>query len=190
MTKTSRKPRLPSTFQCPPETTDPVESTLMAMICKEIVIRVDAATVRDAVRDIGALHTRLVPGFVTNTQLESGARLVTFGNGQVVRELIVDIDDYERRLAWAIVDSPLQHYSASAQIFGNDPHSCRFVWIANVLPNEVAETVAAMIDKGLGAAKANLERATWTAEPSITSELTETAQNLVWQGKRRIADKP
>jgi hypothetical protein len=129
----------------------------MASIRKEIEIRVPAASVWDAVRDIGALHTRLVPGFVTDTRLEPGARIVTFGNGQVVRELIVDIDDGQRRLAWAIADSPLQHYSASAQIFSSGPHSCRFVWIADVLPNEMAETVAAMIDQGLSCARATLE---------------------------------
>ena len=42
-----------------------------------------------AVRDIGALHTRLVPGFVTDVKLEPGARVVTFGNGTVAREVIV-----------------------------------------------------------------------------------------------------
>lgn len=39
----------------------------------------------DAARDVGALHTRLVPGFAVDTQLEEGARIVTFANG-VVRE--------------------------------------------------------------------------------------------------------
>jgi hypothetical protein len=65
----------------------------MASIRKEILLDARPEEVWDAVRDIGALHTRLVPGFVTDTRLEEGARIVTFGNGMVVRELIVDLDD-------------------------------------------------------------------------------------------------
>ena len=44
-------------------------------------------------RDFGALHTRLVPGFVTDTKLDGDARIVTFANGTVARELLVDCDD-------------------------------------------------------------------------------------------------
>src|SRR6266403_1398835 len=69
----------------------------MASIRKEILLDARAEDVWDAVRDIGALHIRLVPGFVTDTRLEEGARIVTFGNGMVVRELIVDLDDQARR---------------------------------------------------------------------------------------------
>src|SRR5262249_28453542 len=65
----------------------------MATIRKEMVVRADAAAVWDAVRDVGALHERLVPGFVVDTKLEPGARVVTFANGMVARELIVTVDD-------------------------------------------------------------------------------------------------
>jgi polyketide cyclase/dehydrase/lipid transport protein len=72
----------------------------MASIRKEILIKARPEDVWAAVRDVGALHTRLVPGFVVDTRLEQGARVVTFGNGMVARELIVDLDDEARRLAW------------------------------------------------------------------------------------------
>ncbi len=65
----------------------------MASIRKEIPLEVSAEHVWSVVRDVGALHTRLVPGFVVDTRLEPDARVVTFGNGMVVRELIVDLDD-------------------------------------------------------------------------------------------------
>ena len=59
----------------------------MATLHHEITIQARAEDVWDAVRDVGALHTRLVPGFVKDTRLEPGAiRVVTFGNGVVVRE--------------------------------------------------------------------------------------------------------
>ena len=52
------------------------------------VIRIDAspALVWDALRDVGALHKRLVPGFATDTRMEGNTRVVTFGNGMVARE--------------------------------------------------------------------------------------------------------
>jgi hypothetical protein len=93
----------------------------------------------DALKDVGALHTRLVPGFVTRTQLEPGARIVTFGNGQVVRELIVDVNENDHRLVWAVVDKPFQHYNASAQVFDEGPAKCRFVWTADLLPMSSAK---------------------------------------------------
>ena len=82
----------------------------MASIREEILLDARAEDVWDAVRDVGALHTRLVPGFVTDTRLEKGARIVTFANGMVVRELIVDLDDTARRLVWTASGGRLSHH--------------------------------------------------------------------------------
>ena len=130
----------------------------MSSIRKEIFINAPSQAVWDALRDIGALHTRLVPGFVTDTRLEQGARIVTFGNGQVIRELIVDVNEADRRLVWAVVDEPFQHYNASAQVFDEGRASCRFVWIADLLPNELANNVATMMEEGLSVIKQTMER--------------------------------
>jgi hypothetical protein len=132
----------------------------MASIRKEVLINAGAQVVWDALRDVGALHTRLVPGFVVDTRLEPGARIVTFGNGQVIRELIVDLDESDRRLAWAVVDRPFEHYNASAQVFDEPPDRCRFVWIADLLPNELAPNVAAMMEQGLSVIKRTMEHST------------------------------
>lgn len=130
----------------------------MASIRKEVLIEASSDVVWDALKDVGALQTRLVPGFVTNTRLEPGARIVTFGNGQVVRELIVDVNESDRRVVWAVVDEPFRHYNASAQIFDEGPAVCRFVWMTDLLPNDLADHVAGMMDQGLSVIKATMEK--------------------------------
>ena len=130
----------------------------MASIHREILIDAHPDVVWDALRDVGAIHTRLAPGFVTDVRLEDGARVVTFGNGLVVRELIVDRDDNARRLAWSAVGGRMTHHNASAQVFANGRGS-RFVWIADLLPNELAPDVAAMMDQGLTVIQRTLEAA-------------------------------
>ena len=129
----------------------------MASIRKEITTHVRPEFVWDAIRDIGALHTRLVPGFVVDTQLEPGARVVTFGNGMIIREPIIDMNDTERRLVWSAEGGQLQHYNASVQVLP-DGSGSRVVWIADFLPHAAADTVGAMMEQGMGAMKQTLDR--------------------------------
>jgi carbon monoxide dehydrogenase subunit G len=130
----------------------------MASIRREVRIAARPETAWAALRDVGALHHRLVPGFVTDTRLEDGARVVTFGNGMVARELIIDVDDEARRVAWSAVGTAMTHHNASAQVFPEGAR-CRFVWIADLLPHEAAPQIAAMIDQGMAVIKQTLERA-------------------------------
>jgi hypothetical protein len=130
----------------------------MASIRKEIVTKASTEEVWPALRDVGALHTRLVPGFVVDTRLEPGARIVTFANGMVVRELIVDIDDHNKRVVWSAVGGQLTHHNGSAQVFANGDGEARVVWIADVLPNEAAGPIGQMMDQGMAVMKATLDR--------------------------------
>jgi len=131
----------------------------MASIRREVSIEVAPETVWSALRDVGALHTRLVTGFVTDCVLDGDARIVTFANGMVVRELIVDVDDSARRLVWSAVGGRLSHHNASAQVFAEGPQHSRLVWIADLLPNEMAPAIAGMIEQGTAAMKRTLESA-------------------------------
>ena len=128
----------------------------MASIRRDVSIAVPPGDVWAALRDVGALHTRLVAGFVTDCRLDGEARIVTFANGIVARELIVDVDDAQRRVAWAAVGGRLAHHNASAQVFAEGIGS-RVVWIADILPNDMAPAIAAMIEQGLAAMKKTLE---------------------------------
>jgi hypothetical protein len=129
----------------------------MASIRKEIALSVPMESAWDALRDIGALHTRLVRGFVTDCRLEGDVRVVTFANGLVARETIVDVNESDHRVVWSAASGRLTHHNASAQVFAEGEHACRFVWIADLLPNEMAPAIAAMIDQGLAAIQATVE---------------------------------
>ena len=130
----------------------------MASIRREITLEASPEAVWDVVRDIGAVHTRFAPGFVVATRMEPGARVVTFANGLVAREVIVDIDDDARRLAYSVRSERLEHHNASFQVIAETTGS-RLVWIADVLPDAAAVTVGTMMDEGLRAAGASLDRA-------------------------------
>lgn len=122
----------------------------MASIRKEIPLDAPAEAVWDAVRDWENPHERLVPGFVIESRPDGDARIVTFANGAVARELIVDVDDEARRLVWSVVDSPLgmEHHNASAQVFDDGDGRSRLVWIADVFPHEAGATVGEMMEQG------------------------------------------
>jgi len=129
----------------------------MASIRREIVIEARPADVWDAIRDVGAVHTRLAPGFVVDTKIDGDARIVTFGNGLVARELIVDIGEESRRLVWAVVGGRLTHHNASLQVVAHGDAHSRVIWIADLLPNDLAGTIAGMIEQGMSAMKQTLE---------------------------------
>jgi carbon monoxide dehydrogenase subunit G len=130
----------------------------MASICKEVLIDAHPDEVWAAVRDVGAVHQRLAEGFVVDTRLDGDARVVTFANGLVVRELIVDVDDTARRLAYAAVGGRATHHNASMQVFADGQGRTRLVWITDVLPNEVAGPIGALVEQGARAMKQTIER--------------------------------
>src|SRR6266567_7925015 len=131
----------------------------MASIHREIGIEARPEAVWEALRDVGAIHQRLAPGFVTDVRLEEGARVVTFGNGMVARELIVDVDDQARRLVWSVVGGRMTHHNASLQVFADGDGRSRVVWIADLLPNDFKAYVAGLIDQGMAVMKKTLESA-------------------------------
>ena len=135
----------------------------MASIRKEFSIAADAATAWGAVRDFGAVHTRLAPGFVTACELDIGAgetaRDLTFGNGMKARELLVAADDENHRLAYAITGGRTKHYNGSIQIVA-DGNGTRAIWIVDVLPHEFTQAISAMMDMGVQAMQRALSQET------------------------------
>ena len=129
----------------------------MATIHKEISIAAPADKVWAAVRDVGSLHDRLVPGLVTDTQLEEDARVVTFANGLVIRERFVTIDDANKRFAYSATGGNATHHNSSVQVFPDGAGS-RLVWITDLLPDSVAPLVTGLVEQGSKIMKETLER--------------------------------
>jgi len=129
----------------------------MASIRKELIVDAPADHVWAALRDIGQVHTRLAREFVIDTRLDGDSRLVTFANGEVVRERIVDIDDRARRLAYAVVDWRTTHHNASFQVTPDGDGRSRLTWVTDLLPDALADLVGGFVEQGCVAIKRTLE---------------------------------
>ena len=130
----------------------------MASIHKEIPIDAHPDDVWAAVRDFGAVHRRLAPGFVIEAQLEGEARILTFANGTVARELLVDCDDARRRLVYAVISERVKQHSASVQVLADGDTRSRLTWIVDVLPNEIASYIDGQMDQAALAMQKALAR--------------------------------
>jgi carbon monoxide dehydrogenase subunit G len=130
----------------------------MATIHKEIEIHASPQRLWEALSDVGALHTRLAAGFVVETEMDGNARVVTFANGMVAREEIVAVDDAARRVVWALIGQQFHHYNGAAQVFEHGDGT-RFVWTTDLLPDELAPSVDAMMAAGIAAIKKTIEEA-------------------------------
>ncbi len=127
----------------------------MASIHREIQVGVSPGAAWEALRDFGAVHERVAPGFVTATRLEGADRIVTFGTGAVARERLVASDDERRRLVYSVVDGSreLVHHQSSVEVVesANGSPGCRLVWITDVLPDEAAPFIEALMEQGAAA---------------------------------------
>ena len=130
----------------------------MATIRSEIKTRAKPSEVWSAIRDIGALHTRLVPGFVADTKLEPGARVVTFVNGVTLREPIVTLDDEARRLVWTHEGGRARHYNGALEVSEVAGGLTSVVWTADFLPDDIGGYMAQAIEAGMAAMQRSLDR--------------------------------
>ena len=129
----------------------------MASIRIETSVAVSPEKAWAAFRDVGAVHIRLARGFVADCRLEESARIVTFSNGFVAKELIVDIDDRNRRLAYAVSGSErLSHHNASLQVQPENDGT-RIIWVADILPDSAEPAIRGMMEQGSVAMRQTLE---------------------------------
>ncbi len=133
----------------------------MASIRHDIAINASPQHVWDVVRDVGAVHERLLPGRVVGTRIDGVERFLTFPDGHVVREFIVAVDDGSRRLAYSVVDGArpaLDHHHASFEVRG-EGEGARLIWISDVLPHTAAAEIRIRTEYGLAEMKQAIEAA-------------------------------
>jgi carbon monoxide dehydrogenase subunit G len=140
----------------------------MASITKEIPIDADPHHVWAAVRDFGAVHRRLAPGFVLDARLDDDARIVTFANGTVACELLVDCDDARRRLVYAVISERVKHYNASVQVLDDGDGRSRLIWIVDLLPNEIAPYIGGQMEQAAVAMTKALTTKALARDPAPT----------------------
>ncbi|QNE76376.1 SRPBCC family protein [Streptomyces finlayi] len=131
----------------------------MAHIHKEFLIDNSPENVWEALREVGAVHRCLAPGFVTDTRMEADIRIVTFANGLVVHELIVDIDEEARRVAYAVVGGAMtpKHHHASMRVLADTGGRSRFVWTTDVVPDELGGPIGEMVEQGVAVIRETLK---------------------------------
>lgn len=128
----------------------------MATLRKQIALDASPAKVWAALRDFGAVHTRVAPGFLAKLEMDKGDRVITFFNGMVARERLVTCDDEECRLVYSVVEGRASHYNAAVQVLPEGDRS-RLVWTVDLLPNDLAPAIGGMMDHALPAMKKTLE---------------------------------
>lgn len=127
----------------------------MASIRKDLALPLPAAEVWDALADFYAVHIRVAPGFLTDLKVEDGARVVTFANGSVAREVLVACDHDHRRLVYTIPSERMTAHSASFQVF-EEGDGCRVTWITDLLPDEIAPYIEGQMSLGAEAMRRTL----------------------------------
>ena len=131
----------------------------MATLRRQLALNANASTVWSALRDFGAVHTRVAPGFLTKLEMDHGDRIVTFFNGIVARERLVTVDDEDCRLVYSVVEGRASHYNAAVQVFPEGDGRSRLVWTIDLLPNDLAPAIGGMMDHANGFMKKTLEAA-------------------------------
>jgi hypothetical protein len=130
----------------------------MASITEQVTVSIDADQAWAALRDVGRAHELFAPVLVKGS-LEGEVRTVTFANGMVVDERILDVDDERRRVAYAALNGPgMEYHHASMQILDGGPGRCQFLWITDVHPTAVVANITPLITNGAQALKKNLEK--------------------------------
>ncbi|OLZ49942.1 SRPBCC family protein [Amycolatopsis keratiniphila] len=132
----------------------------MASISNEIMVESSAEAVWKVIGDFSTGPSRMAPGFVEDTCIEDGCRVVTFADGTVVRERCVSVDHDKRRIVYSVVGGTVRpdHDNASMQVFADGGRRCRLVWARDVLPDALAAPMAEAMSQGLKVIKRTLDR--------------------------------
>lgn len=128
----------------------------MASIQVDTLIHAPAEQVWSTLAAVGDAHKAFAGVLVASSLEGDDVRRVTFANGLVVKEQIVDVDPQQMRIAYTVLESEMAHHSASMQVVRLTPDSCRFLWITDVLPHDAAAWIRPLMEAGAQALAANV----------------------------------
>jgi carbon monoxide dehydrogenase subunit G len=143
-------------LHCPRQTAD------MATVQREIRIGAPPGRVWALISDFHHAPVRMAPGFVVESVPDGpDVRVVTFASGAVARERFVACDEESRRAVFSIIGGTVVpvHDSSSMQVLDDGAGGSRFVWIHDVLPDDIAPRLGAAMDQGLAVLKRIAEQA-------------------------------
>jgi hypothetical protein len=127
----------------------------MGSITRSVRVKTAAPEVWEAMRDYGAVDTRVAPGFVVDSKLDGADRVVKFSSGAVARERLVSLDDNRRRLVYKVVEGglPLEHHQGIVEVLENrtDQTGCQIVWVTDFLPEHLGPVLEGLMDEGAAA---------------------------------------
>lgn len=127
----------------------------MANITKTTYLSTDSDKVWEVLRDPSRANELVT--FLGEVTVDGNKRVCALGD-DTLEELIVDIDDATRRIAYSIRRGPFEfeHHSAAMQAVP-EGEGTRFVWTTDFLPDEmrpavdeVLTTALASIDEAFG----------------------------------------
>ncbi|WP_454790100.1 SRPBCC family protein [Mycolicibacterium lutetiense] len=134
----------------------------MAWIQIEFDVEADSSLVWQVIGDWADGPVRMAPGFVTSSEADGDVRVVTFADGFVARERLVSRDDQARRIAYSLIGDTArpEHDNAVMQVVADGPHRCRVVWSRDVLPDDAAGGLGAVMQQAAPIIKGALEDST------------------------------
>jgi carbon monoxide dehydrogenase subunit G len=128
----------------------------MGSVLKQITVVASPDAVWEAVCDFGSAHRRMAPGVLADCHMEGDERVVTFANGLVLYERLLDIDHAERRLSYTARGGAASYHHASFRVTP-DGDGTLLSWRVDLLPHEIAPQVAGLMDQVMAAIQAHFD---------------------------------
>lgn len=140
---------------------DTAQTDGMAFIRVEFDVEADCAAAWQVIGDWEAGPVGMAPGFVVSSEATGDVRVVTFADGFVARERLVSRDEGRCRIAYSLTgDAGPVHDNAVMEVVAAGPRRCRFLWSRDVLPDEAAGPLRAVMHEAAPIITSALERLT------------------------------
>lgn len=131
----------------------------MASIRTEFELAVDADRVWRVIGDWADGPVGMARGYVVSSQAEADVRVVTFAKGTVARERLIARDEAARRIVYSLIGDSVhpEHDNTAMQIVPEGAGRSRFVWSRDVLPDDLAGPLHAVMEEASRVIKRTLE---------------------------------